>query len=293
MPPQSLTNKLLLLGYPPDARLLILNADDFGMCYSENEATLRVIQEGLANSCTLMVPCPWGLHGLQLLRENPDIPFGVHLTAVSEYAYYRWGPLTCLEQVPSLVDETGYFYSEDRIPEFLAQVKLAELETEFRAQIKAVLEAGLQPTHLDSHCHIHTRREEIFEMTLNLAREYGLAVRASYSPFIEQLRRQGYPAVDHDVLDSYDIKTRDKPLYYHKLLRELPVGLSEWAMHPAAGSAELQAITPSWPVRQADFDFLMSREAQEIVQEEGIILLDYASLQELWKSDPGPEVNGG
>jgi predicted glycoside hydrolase/deacetylase ChbG (UPF0249 family) len=273
-----------LLGYPPEARLLILNADDFGMCYAENEATIRAIKQGLTSSCTLMIPCPWALHGIHLLRENPSIPFGVHLTAVSEYAYYRWGPLTCPEKVPSLVDETGHFYSEDRIPEFLEQVNLAELETEFRAQIEAVLAAGLRPTHLDSHCNIHLRRENVFDMTVNLAREYGLALRVSGRPFIEKLRRQGYPTNDHNLLDSYDLDTQDKPARYHKLLRELPAGLSEWAMHPGIGSTELQAITPSWHVRQADFDFLMSQKARDLVKEEGIITLSYESLQELWKS---------
>jgi len=272
-----------LLGYPPEARLLILNADDFGMCYAENEATIRAIKQGLTSSCTLMIPCPWALHGIHLLRENPSIPFGVHLTVVSEYAYYRWGPLTCPEKVPSLVDETGHFYSEDRLPEFLEQVSLSELETEFRAQIETVLATGLKPTHLDSHCNIHLRRENVFDMTVNLACEYGLALRVSGRPFIEKLRRQGYPTNDHNLLDSYDLDTQDKPARYHKLLRELPAGLSEWAMHPGIGSTELQAITPSWHVRQADFDFLMSQKARDLVKEEGIITLSYESLQELWK----------
>jgi len=271
-----------LLGYPPAARLLILNADDFGMCQAENEATIQAIKQGLASSCTLMIPCPWGLHGIHLLQENPDIPFGVHLTAVSEYTHYRWGPLIPAEKVPSLVDEAGCFYSEDRIPEFLEQVNLAELETEFRTQIEAVLATGLKPTHLDSHCHIHTRREDIFEMTVHLAGEYRLALRASTGPFITKLQGQGFPTVDHEVLDSYRIETHNKPFQYHKLLQELPAGLSEWAMHPALGNIELQAITSSWPVRQADFDFLMSEEARDIIREEGIIILSYEPLQKLW-----------
>ena len=58
-----------LLGYPPDARLLILNADDFGMCHSVNEATIHAIKERLVTSCTLMVPCPWSLHGIHLLSQ--------------------------------------------------------------------------------------------------------------------------------------------------------------------------------------------------------------------------------
>jgi len=51
-----------LLGLPPDARLLIINADDFGVCHAVNEAIIRTLHEGLVYSTTLMVPCPWALH---------------------------------------------------------------------------------------------------------------------------------------------------------------------------------------------------------------------------------------
>ena len=282
------TRTSALLGYPPEARLLILNADDFGMCYAENEATIRAIQHGLASSCSLMMPCPWALHGAHLLKQNPSIPFGVHLTAVSEYAHYRWGPLTCPDQVPSLVDEAGYFYNEKRIPEFLERVNLAELEIEFRAQIEATPAAGLKPTHIDSHCNIHLRREDILDMVVDLACEYGLALRVSSRPFIEKLQRQGYPTNDYDLLDSYHVDATDKLAHYCKLLRELPAGLSEWALHPGIGSQELQAITATWPIRQADFDFLMSQAARDVIREEGIIILSYASLQAAWRSSTSP-----
>jgi predicted glycoside hydrolase/deacetylase ChbG (UPF0249 family) len=272
-----------LLGYPPDARLLILNNDDFGMCHAINEATIQAIKEGAATSCTLMAPCPWALHALHLLKENPGIAFGVHLTAVSEAIYYRWGPLTSKENAPSLVDEAGYFYSEERIPEFLAQVNLVELELEFRAQIEAVMAAGLKPTHLDSHCLINTRRADIFDMTVGLAREYGLAMRVTGQPLIEKIQRQGLPVNDYNLLDSYNVATGDKPAYYFKSLRELPAGLTEWAIHPAWLTDELKAISASWPVRQADFEFLMSPETREIIRQEGIIVLNYQPLQELWQ----------
>jgi predicted glycoside hydrolase/deacetylase ChbG (UPF0249 family) len=89
---------------------------------------------------------------MHLLKENPAIPFGMHLTVICDGVNYRWGPLTCKDKVPSLLDQTGYFYSVDRIPDFLAQAKLDELEVEFRAQIDTVLAANLMPTHLDWHC---------------------------------------------------------------------------------------------------------------------------------------------
>ena len=276
-----------LLGYPADARLLFVNADDFGMCHAINEAIIRALEEGIVGSCSVMVPCPWALHALAWLQETPDAPFGVHLTSVSEQPTYRWGPITCRTEVPSLVDEAGYFYSGSRIEEFLDQVDVGELEREYRAQIEHVLEVGLRPTHLDSHLGIHTRREEIFEMTLGLAREYDVPLRAYYQRFIERMRRWGYPANDHDLVDSYDLDTEGKAARYAQMLRGLPVGLSEWAVHPGLGNAELRAVEPtSWQVRQSDFDFVISQEARAILEEEGITLLDYGALRALWNDKP-------
>src|SRR5215207_10426142 len=91
-----------VLGYPLDARLLIINADDFGMCNSINEAIMRTLREGLVRSTTLMVPCPWALHAMHFLADHPEISFGVHLTVISDWVDYRWGPLTPKEKVPSL-----------------------------------------------------------------------------------------------------------------------------------------------------------------------------------------------
>ena len=274
-----------LLGYPADARILLINADDFGMCHAINEAIFRTLKlkDGLVRSTSLMAPCPWALHAMHLLKENPDIPFGVHLTVICEMVNYRWGPLTPREKAPSLIDETGYFYSSERIPEFLAQAKLDELEMEFRMQIETVLAAHLKPTHLDWHCVHSGGRADIFDMTFGLAKEYGLALRVGERPFIEKVQRQGLPTDDHDLLDSFSLDPVDKSARYAQMLRELPAGLSEWAVHPGLDNAELLAINPDGRhVRQTDFDFLMSQAAQDIVKEEGIILVDYRPLQAAW-----------
>lgn len=271
------------LGYAADARLLIINADDFGMCHSINAATLRTLTEGVATSTTVMAPCPWAPHALRLLAENPAIPFGVHLTVLCDWSDYRWGPLASKERVPSLLDEAGYFYRNERTTEFLARAERDELEVEFRAQIEAVLAAQLRPTHLDWHCLADGGRADIFDMTLGLAREYGLALRIHDQPLAARWRRSGLPANDHGVLDSFLLDTADKAARYAQLARALPVGLSEWAVHPSLGDAEAQALHPKrWQVRKTDFDFLISREARAILDEEGIILVDYRPLQQLW-----------
>ena len=276
------TNRLL--GYSADSRLLIINADDFGMCHATNAAIFRALTEGVACSTTLMVPCPWALHAMRLLRENPGIPFGVHLTALCDGADYRWGPLTPRDRVPSLVDETGYFYRFDRMAEFLAQVNLDELEVEFRAQIDTVLAANLKPTHLDWHSLRIAMKPEVFDVMFRLARDYGLVLRVRERSLIDRVQRQGLPANDHDFLDSYLIDTSGKAARFVQLLRDLPVGLNEWAVHPGLEDGELLAIEPGGAsVRQADLDFLVSADAREVIQQEGITLLSYKPLQEVWQ----------
>lgn len=287
MAPNSQTSQLL--GYPADARLLIVNADDFGMCHAVNEAIVGTLKTGVVRSTSLMVPCPGALHATRFLADHPEIPFGVHLTAISDSVNNRWRPVTAREKVPSLLDkgppgQAGYFYDFDHMPEFLAQVSLDELEIEFRAQIEAVLAAGLEPTHLDWHSLRIRDRADIFEVMFRLAREYGLASRVASRSAIEKLQSRGLPAHDHDVLDSYLLDPVTKAARYAELLHELPVGLSEWAVHPGLDSAELRAIEPGGAhIRQADFDFLTSRQAKDIVREEGVILLDYRALQAVWK----------
>lgn len=276
------TNRLL--GYPDAARLLIINADDFGMCQSVNEAIFRAFTKGVLRSTTLMVPCPWALHAMHFLSDHPEISFGIHLTVISEWVDYRWGPVTPREKVPSLLDKAGCFHSFEAMHESLDRVNLEELETEFRAQIETVLAAGLNPTHLDWHALRIGGSGNIFDLMLRLAREYGLALRVRGQPSIEHVQNQGLPCNDYDFMDSYLLEPVDQPAGYHQMLRELPAGLSEWAVHPGLENAELLAIERnSRHIRQRDFDFLMSQAAQGIVKEEGIILLDYRMLQEAWR----------
>jgi predicted glycoside hydrolase/deacetylase ChbG (UPF0249 family) len=274
----------LLLGYPVDARLLIINADDLGMCNAINEAIFRTLKEGVVRSTSLMVPCPWALHAMRFLAAHPEIHFGVHLTVISDAVDYRWGPVTSREKVPSLIDEAGYFYSFQRMPEFLAQARLDQLEMEFRAQIEVVVASRLKPTHLDWHALRIGGRADIFDLMLGLAKEYGLALRVAGRSLIEKLQSQGLPTNDFDFLDSYGLDPVNKAARYAQMLHELPAGLSEWAVHPGLDNAELLAIEPDGNhVRQTDFDFWTSQPAKDIVKEEGIILLDYRALQVVWR----------
>lgn len=272
-----------ILGFPADARLLIVNNDDFGMYHAINVAIIDSIQRGIAQSCSLMVPCPWALHAMHLLHEHPDVSFGIHLTLVCDTTHYRWGPISTKAEVPSLLDETGALFTPARIPQLLAQSRIEDVEREFRAQIDAVINDGLTPTHLDWHCLADGGREDIFELTVTLAAEYGLAVRAWLEPSRHRLRSQGLPAIDHQFLDSFSLDVDGKAARYAELLHDLPAGLSEWAVHPGRSNDESQAIDDAGHlVRQTDYDFLTSPQAHEIARQEGIVLIDYATIQQAW-----------
>jgi predicted glycoside hydrolase/deacetylase ChbG (UPF0249 family) len=272
------------LGYPDDAQLLLVNADDFGMYRGINETIIRACREGIVRSTSLMMPCPGASQAVQLLQENPEIRFGVHLSVIRDIGHYLWGPLAPNGKIPSLLDENGNLYSTARMSEMLERAKLDELEVEFRAQIEAVMAAQLAPTHLDWHCLLDGGRPDIFDLTMGLAREYGLALRVMSRSFVEKVQSQGLPTVDHGVLDSFALPLDDKSGRYVRMLRDLPAGLSEWAVHPGLDDVDSKTIDPhGWQVRRADYEFLMSPQAREIIDEEGITLVSYEPLQRVWR----------
>ena len=276
-----------LLGYPPEARLLIVNADDFGMCHSVNVAAIRTIEAGLVGSVSLMVPCPWAWEAMAFLKEHLGLSFAVHLTMLRDFDVYRWGPVCPSTAVRSLVDRAGFFPIHADRNSLLQRARIDDVEREFRAQIELVLAEGLTPSHLDWHSLADGGREDIFALTIDLAWEYGLALRVHDASHGAALRTAGLPVVDHPVLDSYHMDPAAKHQQFFSLIQSLPPGLTEWAVHPSLGSAEARALEPeTWQVRQADYRFLTSDAGIEAVRDSGVVLMDYRELQAAWRAQP-------
>jgi chitin disaccharide deacetylase len=271
--------------------VLIVNCDDFGMHDAVNAAVVESIENGIASSCSLMVPCHAAANAIRLLRERPHIPFGIHLSLIRDSPEYYWGPAAAKADVPSLLDpgtEELFVDTPAQRTALLAAAKLTEVERELRAQIDAVVDLGMAPTHLDWHCLADGGRADILDLAMVLAQEYGLAARVWLDDGRRKARHQGKPVVDNAFLDSYSVSLDDKAATYARMLRNLPPGLNEWAVHPAHGTERWRSIDPTgWQVRHSDHAFLTSQQAREILDREGISVIDYRPLQQAWNTGGG------
>src|SRR5262249_23580154 len=90
LPAKNLAEKL---GYPKDAKLLIVHADDVAETHAVNAATFKALENGYVNSASIMVPCPWFPEAADFAKSHPEADLGLHLTLTAERVYYRWGPV--------------------------------------------------------------------------------------------------------------------------------------------------------------------------------------------------------
>ncbi len=280
---KSLSQKL---GFPRDAKLLIVHADDVGMTHSVNAATVKALDTGLVNSASIMVPCPWFPEIADYAKSHPDIDFGLHLTLTSERVYYRWGPVAPKDKIPSLVDENGYF-RHDWSPQTHIDPKDAEIE--LRAQIDRAYAMGIHPTHLDSHQYrLIGTGKELFEVFLRVAHAYNLPFFVTHDWFAEN----SYLApslssndivLDHTVTISPSVSPEKWNDFYKTALRDIQPGVTEFVIHVAFADDEMKAATrerdtwgASW--RQRDFDFFTSQEFRGLLQEQDIKLVTWRQL---------------
>lgn len=272
------------------SKYLIINADDYGMSQSANEAIEALFDQGCLTSTTLMAPCPWAEDALARAKGNPRMRVGLHSTLTSEWVGYRWGPLA-RGQVASLLDPDGYFHSQ--CEPLLAQCSLEDVATELAAQLDFFLHRGMKPTHMDNHMGsvYGLYGKPLMAQVFALCAAHGLPFRLP-----RQLHLSGIPdgfvgaladmvrAADQlhigtlDCLvnngqrfsqqDGYDALKRS----YLALLPQLQEGVSEMYMHPACDSRELRAMTPTWFTRVWEYQLLMDPDFSAAIEEHGIQL---------------------
>src|SRR6266513_1136037 len=131
------------LGYPRDAKLLILHADDLGFSHSADAASFDALDRGAISSASIMIPTPWITEVAAYAKAHPNADLGLHLTLTSEWETYRWGSVAPADQVPSLLDSSGTFAKLEKLVG--ARAKPAEAEREIRAQVERALALGIHP----------------------------------------------------------------------------------------------------------------------------------------------------
>lgn len=273
------------LGYPADAKLLILHGDDLGVAHSVDTASLDALERGVLSSASVMMPCPWVTEVAAWARAHPDHDLGLHLTLTSEWETYRWGTVAPAAEVSTLLDSVGTLARDTRpVAERAAP---DQVERELRAQVERALALGLRPTHLDSHMGALFTTPALFATLVRVARAYHL-------PFLTARGvARGLPADVHPdrdvVLDTVITAGPEVPrerwnAFYLDAVRALRPGLTEMIVHLGRDDAELRAVTvnhDAWGAawRQRDDDVLRSPEFRQALKDNGVVLVRWKDLQ--------------
>ena len=137
------------LGYPVDSKVVMLHADDIGMCSEANEAVIPYLLNDQIQSAAAMVPCPWFNDIADWYKKHPEMDVGLHLTLTSEWKNYRWGPVSNPSSVPELIDPEGYLWRG--VIDVASRTPVVTIVKEIRAQIERAYERGIKPGHIDTH----------------------------------------------------------------------------------------------------------------------------------------------
>ncbi|MBI4613704.1 MAG: polysaccharide deacetylase family protein [Planctomycetes bacterium] len=290
------------LGKDREARLLILHADDLGMCQAASAAARTIFGGGLAVSGSAMVPCPWFADLATWAAEQKDAPpdLGLHLALTSEWKTYRWGPVLPRSEVPGLVDPDGFLWRS--VEELARHASADEVEREIRAQVERARHFGLSPTHLDSHMGALFARLDYFAAYVSVATEAGVVPfvprlagelrekieKAGLLPVAEaalaDLESKGYPLVDR-VENSGGKTYEERKARLLDVVAKLEPGVTEIILHPAADGPELQAITHSHRARGDDLALLCDPDLRAAIERAGVVLVTWREIGAAWKKE--------
>ena len=290
IPASQATTKTVLerLGYPPDAKLLIVHADDLGMAHSINRASTKGLESGLVSSASIMIPCPWLPEIAAYARSHPDADLGLHLTLTSEWSLFRWGPVLSKERVPSLFDSRGYLYPTES--EAAAHIDPKESEAEIRAQIARARALGIQPTHLDSHMGTLYQTQPLFETLFRVARDNKLLIRVSKewfasAPFLPSLLGPDDVVMNTVISIGPEITAGGWSKFYVDAIKNLEPGITEMIVHLAYDDEEMRGVAfdhPNWGSewRQRDFQFVTSDAFRKLLQENNVKLVTWREVSQ-------------
>ncbi len=276
---------------PEFNKLLIIHADDAGLCHSENKATMDALRKETVSSYSIMTCCPGFDEMANFAKANPEFDNGVHLTLTCEWEEYRFGPVLPINQVPSLVDENGFFHKTRENLKIKASVE--DVRKELSAQIEKALRYGLNPSHIDSHMYSLGSTPELMKVYKDLGRKYNLPVLLN-KELIEVVGGiDAKQCLDNSdlVIDNIfyvkdkDFEKRDFKTYYDGVLDNLSPGINMLLIHLAFDDIEMKDITKNHPNfgsewRQMDFDYFISDGCKNKLNQNGIELITWSDINQ-------------
>ena len=291
------------LGYPAGKKVLILHADDIGMCYEANQAAKDYLSAGRIQSAAMMVPCPWFNEIAGWYKEHPEHDMGLHLAMNSEWRTYRWGPVAPREKVPGMIDPDGYLWRDVR--DTASHAKPEEIEAEIRAQLERAISRGIRPGHIDTHMGTLYARLEFTKAYLKVAEEYHIpAMVIEQTPAVTaKFRKQGYPITDESIavlaqyklpkLDDFNSTTdgksyEDKKEKFFVLVRSLSPGLNEIIFHPSIPTEGLKHITGSWQQRAWESQMFSDPQVIAFLERQGVLFSNWKEIMRRFDAKDPP-----
>jgi predicted glycoside hydrolase/deacetylase ChbG (UPF0249 family) len=262
---------------PNEEIRLLIRGDDIGSTHAANLGCIRSYREGIMRSVEIMVPCAWFPEAVKMLRENPGLDVGIHITLTSEWENIRWRPLT---HAPGITDADGYFYpmiwSNDHYGADHtlrgSEWTLAEIEAEMRAQIELAMKHIPQVSHLSCHMGCASWDEQVGDLYRRLADEYGLRIEtADYGVERFPLREKG-------------TTLEERIHHFTEALESLEAGKTYlYVEHPALRSSEMEAVGHMGYYgvsedRALVTEVFTSEQVKEVIAERHIRLISYADL---------------
>ncbi len=269
-------------------RFLAVNADDFGFTRDVNSGIVAAHVDGILTSTTLMANGAAFDDAVRLSREVPSLDIGVHFVLVGGY---------------SLLEPARPFPGS--VSELLQAVVLRRIRVydELRAQMLRIVEAGIRPSHVDTHKHTHLF-PPVLDAVARLAQEFDVAwVRRPFDlpitgspaeiPWTKRAISRAFHSVRgqfHAKLARHHCRTTDWFAGFQitgrfhsedviHLLRQLPEGSTEFMVHPGHCGKELKAArTRLKESREAELNALVDPRVMEAVRAAGITLTPYSRM---------------
>ena len=286
------------LGYPVNSKVVMLHADDIGMCSEANEAVIPYLLNDQIQSAAAMVPCPWFNDIADWYKKHPEEDIGLHLTLTSEWKNYRWGPVSNPSNVPELIDPEGYMWRG--VIDVVSRTPVTTIEKEVRAQIERAYERGIKPGHIDTHMGTLYSKVEYAEVFFKVAMEYGIPANViEFTPDrVQKFRKQGYPITARLIqsgteytlpkLDDFTSvpngkSYQEKKENFFDLIQNLEPGITEIIFHPSIETEGLKKITNSWQQRVWEAKMFSDPEVIQFLKNEEIIFTNWKAMMQRFK----------